>query len=203
MKLSLAPMEGITGPVFREAHASCFGALDSCYLPFIAPAHPGKPFTEKTLKALGKQDGRSVIPQLLTKNADDFVWTAGLLAELGYSEVNINLGCPSGTVVAKGKGAGLLRDAEELERFLQDICARSPLLVSVKTRLGLVDVGEYGRILAVFCHCPLKELIVHPRVRTKLYKGTPHLECYEETLEKAPFLLHTAGTSSRSQASKS
>ena len=193
MKLSLAPMEGITGPVFRKAHASCFGALDSCYLPFIAPAHPGKAFTEKTLKALGKQDGRSVIPQLLTKDADDFVWTAGLLAELGYSEVNLNLGCPSGTVVAKGKGAGLLRDAEGLERFLQDICARSPLPVSVKTRLGLADVGEYGRILAVFCRCPLKELIVHPRVRSELYRGTPHLSCYGETLEKAPFPVAYSG----------
>lgn len=193
VKLSLAPMEGITGPVFRKAHASCFGALDSCYLPFIAPAHPGKAFTEKTLKALGKQDGRSVIPQLLTKDADDFVWTAGLLAELGYSEVNLNLGCPSGTVVAKGKGAGLLRDAEGLERFLQDICARSPLPVSVKTRLGLADVGEYGRILAVLCRCPLKELIVHPRVRTELYRGTPHLSCYGETLEKAPFPVAYSG----------
>lgn len=132
-------------------------------------------------------------PQLLTKNADDFVWTAGLLAELGYSEVNINLGCPSGTVVAKGKGAGLLRDAEELERFLQDICARSPLPVSAKTRLGLAEVSEYERLLDVFCHCPLKELIAHPRVRTKLYKGTPHLECYEETLEKAPFPVAYSG----------
>lgn len=193
VKLSLAPMEGITGPVFRKAHASCFGALDSCYLPFIAPAHPGKAFTEKTLKTLGKQDGRSAIPQLLTKDADDFVWTAGLLAELGYSEVNLNLGCPSGTVVAKGKGAGLLRDAEGLERFLQDICARSPLPVSVKTRLGLADVGEYGRILAVLCRCPLKELIVHPRVRKELYRGTPHLSCYGETLEKAPFPVAYSG----------
>ena len=121
VKLSLAPMEGITGPVFRKAHASCFGALDSCYLPFIAPAHPGKAFTEKTLKALGKQDGRSVIPQLLTKDADDFVWTAGLLAELGYSEVNLNLGCPSGTVAAKKKGAGILRDTYFMEKFLYEV----------------------------------------------------------------------------------
>lgn len=132
-------------------------------------------------------------PQLLTKDADDFVWTAGLLAELGYSEVNLNLGCPSGTVVAKGKGAGLLRDAEGLERFLQDICARSPLPVSVKTRLGLADVGEYRRILAIFCRCPLKELIVHPRVRSELYRGTPHLSCYGETLEKAPFPVAYSG----------
>lgn len=194
MELSLAPMEGITGHVFREAHAACFGRLDSYYLPFVAPAHTGKAFTEKSLKAIDPHgEEQDLVPQLLTKNADDFVWTAGLLAELGYREVNINLGCPSGTVVAKGKGAGLLRDAEELERFLKDICARSPLPVSVKTRLGLANVSEYERLLDVFCHCPLKELIVHPRVRAELYKGTPHLACYGETLEKAPFPVAYSG----------
>ena len=127
------------------------------------------------------------------KNADGFVWTTGLLAELGYSEVNLNMGCPSGTVVAKGKEAGLLRDAEELERFLQDICTRSPLPVSVKTRLGLADVSEYERLLDIFCRCPLKELIVHPRVRTELYKGTPHFACYGETLEEMPFPVAYSG----------
>ena len=124
---------------------------------------------------------------MLTKNADEFVHAAHLLADMGYKEVNLNLGCPSGTVVAKGKGAGFLRNPDDLEAFLQDICARSPLPVSVKTRLGVTDDGEYARLLDLYCRLPLAELIVHPRVQKDRYQGKPRWEPYGATLEKAPF----------------
>ena len=189
MIYSLAPMEGITGHVFRRVHAECFGALDVYYTPFLPPPRVDSTFGGKNFKEIdpSNNEGLNVVPQLLTKNADEFVWAAHLLAELGYREVNLNLGCPSGTVVSKGKGSGFLRNPDELEVFLQDICERSPLPVSVKTRFGLSDDNEYERVLDIYCRLPLAELIVHPRVQADRYQGSPRWQAYGETLARAPF----------------
>lgn len=182
-------MEGITGSSFRRVHAACFGALDRYYTPFLAPPRVGSGFGRKALKELDleRNAGLDVVPQLLTKHADEFVWAVRLLADMGYREVNLNLGCPSGTVVGKGKGSGFLRDPEALDAFLGEACARSPLPVSVKTRLGVSDDAEFGRILDAYCAHPLAELIVHPRVREDFYKGAPRWEPYGEALARAPF----------------
>ena len=135
MILSLAPMEGITGHAFRRVHAECFGALDCYYTPFLPPPRVGNRFGGKAFKEIdpANNQGLNVVPQLMSKNADEFVWAAQVLADMGYREVNLNLGCPSGTVVAKGKGSGFLRNLDELEVFLGDVCERSPLPVSIKT----------------------------------------------------------------------
>ncbi len=189
MIFSLAPMEGLTGYVFRKVHAECFGALDRYYTPFLPPPRLGSTFGKRNLKELDPANNQSldVIPQLLTKNADEFVWASRLLEQMGYNEVNLNLGCPSGTVTAKGKGSGFLRDLDALEAFLTDVCERSVLPVSVKTRIGVEDDAEYDDILAMYCRCPLAELIVHPRVQKDRYQGKPRWEPYGESLEKAPF----------------
>ena len=189
MIYSLAPMEGITGHTFRRVHAECFGALDRYYTPFLPPPRVGYPFGGKTFKEVdpANNEGLNVIPQLLTKNADEFVWAARQLAELGYREVNLNLGCPSGTVVSKGKGSGFLRNLDELEMFLRDVYERSPMPVSVKTRLGLENDTEYEHILELYRSLPLAELIVHPRVQKDRYQGKPRWEPYGETLACAPF----------------
>ena len=187
--ISLAPMEGLTGHVFRRVHAECFGALDRYYTPFVAPPHVGKGFSGRMRKEVDPayNEGLDVVPQLLTKDADEFVWAAHILAERGFREVNLNLGCPSGTVVAKGRGSGFLGHPDELETFLRDICNRSPLPVSVKTRLGVESDGEYARLLDLYCALPLAELIVHPRVRRDFYQGAPRRRFYGEALAKAPF----------------
>ena len=189
MIYSLAPMEGITGHTLRRVHAECFGALDRYYTPFLPPPRVGSSFGGKHFKEIdpANNEGLNVIPQLLTKNADEFVWAARQLAELGYREVNLNLGCPSGTVVSKGKGSGFFRNLDELEVFLRDVCERSPLPVSVKTRLGLENDAEYERILDLYCSLPLAELIVHPRVQKDRYTGSPRQERYGDTLARAPF----------------
>lgn len=190
MQLSLAPMEGITGYVFRRVHADAFGALDRYYTPFISQLHEvGTPLSKRYARELdlANNKGLNVIPQLLTNDADRFVWTAQLLASMGFKEVNLNLGCPSGTVVSKGKGSGFLREPEKLEAFLNDICERSPLPVSVKTRIGFDNDSEYETLLDLYCRCGIFELIVHPRVQKDLYRGEPRRELYGETLERAPF----------------
>lgn len=190
MLLSLAPMEGITGYAFRRVHAEIFGALDRYYTPFISPLPKvGAPFSKRNSRELDPENnqGLNVVPQLLTNDADRFIWAAGLLADMGYKEVNLNLGCPSGTVVAKEKGSGLLRNPDRLETLLVDVCERSPLPISVKTRVGIANDDEYDELLALFCRCGIAELIVHPRVQKDFYDGTPRQELYGKTLERAPF----------------
>lgn len=190
MQLSLAPMEGIAGYAFRRVHAEFFGALDRYYTPFISPLPKvGTPFSKRNSRELdpANNQGLDVVPQLLANDADRFVWAAGLLADMGYKEVNLNLGCPSGTVVAKEKGSSLLRNPDRLEAFLANVCERSPLPVSVKTRVGIANDDEYGELFALFCRCGIAELIVHPRVQKDFYSGAPRQELYGKTLELAPF----------------
>lgn len=182
-------MEGVTGYAFRKAHAECFGELDRYYTPFLVPPRLDFPFASRYAKELCQKgdEALDVVPQLLTKNADEFVWATQLLSEMGYAEVNLNVGCPSGTVANKGRGAGFLRDLAALEAFLQDVCVRSALPVSVKTRIGFANDNEFEEILETYCRCPIAELIVHPRVRADFYDGTPRRKAYGEALAKAPF----------------
>ena len=132
MKLDFAPMEGITGRDFRELHAACFPGVDRYWLPFLSPAasHQLTPRQKRDLEpgALGRE---RLVPQVLTRDPADFLWAASAIAELGYEELNLNLGCPSGTVVSKGRGVGLLRDPEALDRFLEAIFAAAPIPFSV------------------------------------------------------------------------
>lgn len=137
MHFYAAPMEGLTDHVFRSLHHQCFPGVDKYFMPFFSPVEDGR-FTPRSLRDLEPRanEGVPVVPQLLTKRPEDFLWAARALGDMGYTEVNLNLGCPSGTVVGKGKGSGLLSDLEGLERLLEGIFAPGlPLHISVKTRL--------------------------------------------------------------------
>ena len=173
MELYFAPMEGVTGPQFRRAHHKYFSGVDQYYLPFISPTQDHV-FTPRELRNVGPQanEGIDVVPQLLTKNPEDFVWAAKELGKMGYREVNLNLGCPSGTVVAKGKGAGMLADPKALNEFFEAIFSADldGLAISVKTRLGLESPQEFPALAEVFARYPISLLILHPRVREDYYK---------------------------------
>ena len=186
MQYYFAPLEGVTGAVFRRVHSACFPGIDKYFMPFVSPGRE-RVFSKRDMRELSPafHEGIPAVPQLLTRQAEDFLWAAELLADLGYREVNLNLGCPSGTVTAKGKGSGLLRDREELERFLEEIFRRAPLAVSIKTRVGFQSPEEFEGLLACFGRYPCAELIVHPRVRTEFYKGGVHLEAFALAVERS------------------
>ena len=97
-----APLEGVTGSEFRRAHHQFFPGVDAYYMPFLSPTQDHV-FTQRERRNVLPEynQGFRAVPQLLTKNAEDFLWCAGELSAMGYGEVNLNLGCPSGTVVAK------------------------------------------------------------------------------------------------------
>ena len=148
LRIYFAPMEGITGYRYRNLHHRYFPGVDKYFMPFLSPSQ-GHAFTRREREDILPEhnQGMNVVPQLLTRRSEDFLWAAGELAAMGYGEVNLNLGCPSGTVTAKGKGAGFLGRPEELERFLDEIFAGTPVPVSVKTRLGVNDPEEFGPLL--------------------------------------------------------
>lgn len=169
-------MEGLTGAPFRRVHAKFFGAADRYYLPFVTPTTEPR-FTARQLSRELDRDlnrGLNVVPQLLTRRAEDFIWAAKALADLGYQEVNLNLGCPAGTVVAKGKGSGFLQYPDALREFLDRIfSANLPIAISVKTRIGYSHEDEFGALVDIYNDFAdgMDSLTIHPRLRTDFYKG--------------------------------
>ena len=186
MRYYFAPMEGLTDSIYRRVHHKYFSGVDAYYMPFISPT---------VHRCLTNREAREVpfadavpfraVPQLMTKVSDDFLWAAQECKDRGYDEVNLNVGCPSGTVVAKKKGSGMLEDPENLDAFLDAIFASSPLPVSVKTRLGLTDPQEFPRILEIYNQYPIKELTVHPRVRKQFYDGDVDMDMFRYALENS------------------
>ena len=181
MNLYYAPLEGITGYVYRNAFHKTFKPnIDKYFSPFISPG-VNQPLTPKELRDIHPDNnkGMNLIPQILANNPDDFLLASTYIKNLGYNEVNLNLGCPSGTVVAKGKGSGLLADTDKLLRMLDKIYEKTDMEVSVKTRIGKDDPEEFPELLELFNRFPIKELIIHPRIRTDFYKNTPNMEMFE------------------------
>lgn len=189
MHYYFAPMEGLTDSVYRRLHHKYFGGVDRYYMPFLSPT-VHRALTPREARELPPADsvGFVAVPQLLTKVAEDFIWAAGQCEELGYTEVNLNLGCPSGTVTAKGKGSGMLRDTEGLDAFLSEIFSKTALPISIKTRLGFESGEEFPRLLEIFNRYPICELTLHPRVRTQFYQGVVDMDafCYCLSHSKVP-----------------
>jgi tRNA-dihydrouridine synthase len=179
--LYAAPLEGLTTWLWRRVHHGIFGGADKYFTPFLSP-NANLSFQTKERREIEHNQGLPVVPQLLTNRAEYFVWAARTLRDMGYDEVNFNLGCPSGTVAAKHKGAGLLSWPEELDRCLEGIYSALPdMKVSVKTRIGRSDPAEWGQLLEIFNRYPISELIVHPRVQKEFYTGQVHRDVFDWT----------------------
>lgn len=190
MRLDFAPMEGITGYRHRLTHKRVFGGVDQYYMPFISPTIH-RSFTHRELRDISPEhnEGLNAVPQVLCKVAEDVLWAAGELHAMGYGEVNLNLGCPSGTVVSKSKGSGMLRDLAALEAFLTTVYEKAPVPISIKTRLGLENPEEFGPILELFNRFPIHELTIHPRVRKEFYKGEVHMDAFRKASQNAKMPL--------------
>ena len=179
MNIYFAPLERITGYLFRQTYEKYFGGIDRYYAPFVTMRDGG--YMKKKEKwdiAPENNIGCHLVPQVMTNQADAFCQAARHMAEMGYDEVNLNLGCPSGTVTSKGRGAGFLRYPDELERFLDMIFTQSPIAISVKSRIGFYEEDEFYRLLDIYNQYPIKELILHPRTREDLYRAPIHREIF-------------------------
>ena len=183
MKLYFAPLEGITGYIQRQTFAEHFGGVDKYFIPFIQPKQHGH-FSNREKQDIAPEhnQGLNAVPQLLTNSAHDFLQTAAKLQEMGYDEVNLNLGCPARTVVTKGRGSGQLADPAALQSFLDEIFEKAAVKISIKTRIGVEDPAEFETLLPIFQKYPLQELIVHPRVQKEYYEGLPHKEVFAQIM---------------------
>lgn len=187
MEYYFAPMEGVTGYVYRNLHRRYFGGADRYYLPFLA-AGQSRVFSKKEWQDICPEHNRDMdvplIPQLLGKDAEGFIWAAKQLQSLGYREVNLNLGCPSGTVTAKGKGAGFLARPKELDEFLDTVFSALDMPVSIKTRLGMKSEGEFDALLEIYNAYPVSELILHPRVGKDFYRRGVRFDAFVRALPR-------------------
>lgn len=182
VKYYMAPLESVTTWIYRQAHAKIYGRLDKYFIPFLEP-HEKRDFKTRELQEILLEHNENIyaVPQILTNRSEGFIKLAKALKDWGYEEVNLNLGCPSKTVVTKGKGSGFLAKPEELERFLTEIfdALSGEVKISVKTRIGKENPEEFPALLELFNKYPMEELIIHPRVQKDGYGNVPRLELYE------------------------
>ena len=191
MEFYFAPLEGITRYIFRNAYERYYKGIEKYFDPFISPTDNCF-MTPKNLREVCREhnEGINLVPQILCNNSKAYIGCAKELINMGYREINFNLGCPSGTVCAKRKGAGFLDSWYELEKFFDDIFAwaesedgivdgNEHVKLSIKTRLGRLDPDDFYDLLEIYNNYPVSELIIHPRIEKDYYKGTPRKEYFE------------------------
>ena len=183
MKYYLAPMEGITGYIYRNSYEKYFSNIDKYFAPFIVP-NKSRSFKTKEIRDILPENnkGINIVPQILTNDSEGFIATSKKLKQLGYNEINLNLGCPSGTVVSKGRGSGFLALREELDKFLNEIYKIDDMKISIKTRIGKERPEEFYELIKIYNKYPMEELIIHPRTRQDFYGNKPNLEVFKDAL---------------------
>lgn len=183
MKYYLAPLEGITGYIYRNTYEKYFHNIDKYFTPFIVP-NKSRSFNTKELKDTLPENnkGINIVPQILTNNSEGFITLSGKLQQLGYKEVNLNLGCPAGTVVSKNRGSGFLAKREDLDMFLDEIFKMDHMKISIKTRIGKDDSEEFYELIKIYNKYPIEELIIHPRTQKDFYGNKPNLEVFKDAL---------------------
>lgn len=183
MKYYLAPMEGITEYIYRNSYEKFFGNVDKYFTPFIVPNESRSLKTKELVDVLPENNkGMNIVPQILTNDAEGFINTSRKLQQLGYSEVNLNLGCPAKTVVSKNRGSGFLAKREELDSFLDEIFKMDDIKISIKTRIGRDNPEEFYELIKIYNKYPLEELIIHPRTQKDFYGNKPNLNVFRDAL---------------------
>ncbi len=180
----LAPLRGVTDVLFRDTFSKHFGGFDSSIAPFLNPQQNSSK-KKHLLADLFPEDNKRlpVIPQLLNNRASEFIMLARQLEDLGYTQLNWNLGCPSPMVANKRRGSGLLPYPDDILALLDEVLPQIKATLSIKMRLGYRENSESAYLLPRLNDYPLNEIIVHPRLGKQMYKGQVDLEGFEESLE--------------------
>lgn len=194
-----APLEDVSGYVFRNLFNSMFSGVDRYYAPFISAVEKGRNHKRREIEDVLPENntGIRLIPQILTNSAECFLNTAGILYDMGYREINFNLGCPSKDVVSGGRGSGFLDKPEKLERFFDEIFkglkeTGQDIKVSVKSRIGRRDTENIDKLIGIFNSYPFSEVIIHPRLGKDFYRGVPDMASFRRFYEglKAPVIYN-------------
>lgn len=196
----LAPLQGLTEVLFRRVYEECFpGAIARAVSPFLSLTHNihhsrGSARQTYLADVLPENNAGSiaVIPQILGREAEEFVELAGMLADMGYTEVNWNIGCPMRAVTGKHRGSGILPYPEEVRQMLDAVVPRLRCRLSIKTRLGLREKEEIFKLVPIFNDYPIATVTIHPRTGKQQYGGQPDLEVFGQVMPmlKAPVVYN-------------
>lgn len=174
--IHFAPLQGYTEAIYRNAHAACFGGVDTYYTPFVR-LEKGN-FRHKDIREIEPENNQvpHLIPQLIASTAEKAETILALLTEKGYEEVDINLGCPFPLLAKHHNGSGMLPYPEEVKALLDLVARHSHIRFSVKMRLGWEDSSECMRLVDLLNAAPLRQVTMHPRLGKQQYKGSVDLE---------------------------
>lgn len=174
----LAPLQGFTDFVYRKVYNEVVAGVDAYFIPYISLKNNVVPAKYiKEIKPEHNEQNR-VVPQILAGSGAELVHMARQLNDYGYSEINLNLGCPYPMVTNRGKGSGLLPFPAQVDAILCKFFATGKQELSVKLRAGLHSPDEIEQIIPVLNKYPIKEVILHPRVAKQLYAGEINAEAY-------------------------
>lgn len=177
MELSLAPLQTYTDYHFRNAHQQIYGGVDKFYAPYLRMNNDGTIKQGPKLDVLPENNLVNIIPQLMCCSVEDFFILHDYLVELGYTEVNWNMGCPYPMVTNKGLGAGVLNNPQLLKSWLEAILPKTKLALGIKMRMGMNQTSEIRELIPILNSYPLKEVIIHARNAEQLYNGScDHIE---------------------------
>jgi len=176
----LAPLQGFTDVTFRNVFSDHFSGVDEAVAPFISTMGQMR-LKPSRIKDVDPENNKLVvIPQILGNVAEDFIFLADHLYEMGHKRINWNLGCPHSKIAKKERGSGLLMYPDKIDVFLDRVLSKISNTLSIKLRLGRKSKDEIFTLLPVLDKYPLDEIIVHPRTGIQMYEGTSDHDAFEK-----------------------
>jgi tRNA-dihydrouridine synthase B len=190
LNIYLAPIQGITDYIFRNTFIECFQGLNRTFTPFIRFQNNFE-IKKSQLTDIKAENNNlnAVVPQVLTNKSSEIIYLASLANDLGYSEINWNLGCPFPMVVNRKMGAGLLPNAETIDKILDEVFKEIKIHLSVKMRIGFENSNDIFQVLELLNKYPVSEIIIHPRLGKQMYSGTVNLDVFEKCLLESKHII--------------
>ena len=181
---ALAPMEGVTDSVFRAVIEKA-GRPDLFYTEFtnVSSFASEKGRHDALDRLTVTETDAPIIAQIWGKNPEHFALLASKLEELGFSGLDLNMGCPDRHVNKAGGGAAMIKTPELASECIKKARENTNLPVSVKTRLGFSFIDEYKTWLPFLLNHHLAALTVHLRTRKEMSKVEAHYELIPEILK--------------------
>lgn len=189
-----SPLQGFTDFRFRNAFHHYFGGIDTFYAPYIRL--DGKMVVKNSYQRdlLPEHNNTlEVIPQVITNDAEEFLFVAKYVQELGYKELNWNLGCPYPMVTKRGMGSGLICDPAKIDHILDRAHSETNILVSMKMRMGYENSDEILGAFPILDKYPLKNIAIHARIGKQLYKGPVDLDAFQKCIPATKHKLYYNG----------
>jgi len=189
-----SPLQGFTDFRFRNALHKYFGGIDTFYSPYIRLN--GKLVVKSSYERDILPENNTtleVIPQIITNDAEEFLFVAKYVQQFGYKELNWNLGCPYPMVTKRGMGSGLIADPEKIDHILKRAHTETDIIVSMKMRMGYENSLEILDAFPVLDKYPLKNVAIHARIGKQLYKGGVDLEAFQHCIDSTKHKLYYNG----------